>query len=96
MAAQVLSCCELECFHSKRPCARKVKQTPFKCSATYAYVTTKKFMEVFGLASLRDLPDIEKLEDAGLLQRPASETDLDGVLGLGDGHPELVDEIDEN
>ena len=53
-------------------------------------------MEMFGLASLRDLPDIEKLEDAGLLQRPASETDLDGVLGLGDEHAELVDEIDEN
>ena len=64
--------------------------------APYAYVTTRKFMEVFGLASLRDLPDIEKLEDAGLLQRPASETDLDGVLGLGDEHAELVDEIDEN
>jgi len=64
--------------------------------APYAYVTTRKFLEVFGLASLRDLPDIEKLEDAGLLQRPASETDLDGVLGLGDEHAELVDEIDEN
>ncbi len=28
--------------------------------APYAYVTTKKFLEVFGLASLRDLLDIEK------------------------------------
>jgi chromosome segregation and condensation protein ScpB len=26
--------------------------------APYAYVTTKKFLELFGLASLRDLPDI--------------------------------------
>jgi chromosome segregation and condensation protein ScpB len=33
--------------------------------APYAYVTTKRFLEVLGLASLRDLPDIEKLEDAG-------------------------------
>jgi len=37
---------------------------------------------VFGLASLRELPDIESLEDAGLLQRPANEIDLDGVLGI--------------
>jgi segregation and condensation protein B len=52
--------------------------------APYAYVTTKKFLEVFDLASLRDLPDIEKLEDAGLLMRSCSESDLDGVLGLKD------------
>jgi segregation and condensation protein B len=62
--------------------------------APYAYVTTRKFLEVFGLASLRDLPDIEKLEDAGLLQRPANVADLDGVLGLGDEHAELVDEME--
>jgi segregation and condensation protein B len=40
--------------------------------APFAYVTTKKFLEVFGLASLRDLPDIEGLEDEGLLRRPQS------------------------
>ncbi len=50
--------------------------------APYAYVTTKKFLEVFGLASLRDLPDIDKLEDAGLLQRSACEMELDGLLGI--------------
>ena len=38
--------------------------------APFAYVTTKKFLEVFGLATLRDLPDIERLEDEGLLRRP--------------------------
>jgi chromosome segregation and condensation protein ScpB len=53
-----------------------------EAAAPYAYVTTRKFLEVFGLASLRELPDIEKLEDAGLLQRPANEIDLDGVLGI--------------
>jgi len=53
-----------------------------EAGARYAYVTTRKFLEVFGLASLRELPDIEKLEDAGLLQRPANEIDLDGVLGV--------------
>jgi len=50
---------------------------------------------VFGLASLRELPDIEKLEDAGLLQRPANEIDLDGALGIREDAAELVDEIDE-
>ena len=50
--------------------------------APFAYVTTKKFLEVFGLATLRDLPDIERLEDEGLLQRPQSDIDLDGALGL--------------
>jgi len=64
--------------------------------APYTYVTTKKFLEVFGLASLRDLPDIEKLEDAGLLQLSATEADFDSVLGLGDEDAELMDEIDED
>ena len=50
--------------------------------APFAYVTTKKFLEVFGLATLRDLPDIERLEDEGLLRRPDSDIDLDGALGL--------------
>ncbi|WP_292528896.1 hypothetical protein [Methylocystis sp.] len=34
------------------------------------------------MGSLRNPPDIEKLEDAGLLQQPTPEADLDGVLGL--------------
>jgi segregation and condensation protein B len=64
--------------------------------APYAYVTTKRFLEVFGLASLRDLPDIEKLEDAGLLQRPANKSDLDGVLAIGDEDTvELAAEADD-
>jgi chromosome segregation and condensation protein ScpB len=52
--------------------------------APYAYVTTKAFLEVFGLASLRDLPDIERLEDAGLLQRSAHDIALDEILGMDD------------
>jgi segregation and condensation protein B len=35
--------------------------------APYAYVTTPVFLAQFGFESLRDLPDMEKLEDAGLL-----------------------------
>ena len=61
--------------------------------APFAYVTTKKFLEVFGLASLRDLPDVESLEDAGLLERPASEIGPDGVLGLDDQDADLSSNV---
>lgn len=37
--------------------------------APYTYVTTKHFLSTFGLGTLRDLPDFEALEDAGLLSR---------------------------
>jgi segregation and condensation protein B len=58
--------------------------------APYAYVTTAAFLAHFGFESLRDLPDIEKLEDAGLLGRTSGDlldgaalsSELRGVLGL--------------
>ncbi|PPQ27826.1 hypothetical protein CCR94_19145 [Rhodoblastus sphagnicola] len=57
--------------------------------APLTYVTTKLFLEIFGLGSLRDLPDIEALEEAGLLARgtelqeqPAIGDEFDRVLGL--------------
>ena len=58
--------------------------------APYAYVTTPGFLSHFGFDSLRDLPDIEKLEDAGLLGRTSGDllnggalaSELRGVLGL--------------
>ncbi|MER8802280.1 SMC-Scp complex subunit ScpB [Mesorhizobium sp. M0998] len=37
--------------------------------APYTYVTTKAFLLEFGFDTLRDLPDIEALEDAGLLSK---------------------------
>ncbi|MBM2712839.1 SMC-Scp complex subunit ScpB [Mesorhizobium caraganae] len=37
--------------------------------APYTYVTTKEFLLQFGLDTLRDLPDFEALEDAGLLSK---------------------------
>ena len=37
--------------------------------APFAYVTTRKFLEAFGFASLRDLPDLERLK----AERPAAE-----------------------
>ena len=63
--------------------------------APFAYVTTKRFLEVFGLASLRHLPDIERLEEEGLLQRPRSNIDLDGALGiLGEDDPVFEETIE--
>ena len=45
--------------------------------APYAYITTAGFLSRFGFDSLHDLPDIEKLEDAGLLDESAR-----GVAGF--------------
>ena len=39
--------------------------------APFAYVTTARFLEVFGLATLGDLPDLEALGDAGLMDEAA-------------------------
>jgi chromosome segregation and condensation protein ScpB len=36
-------------------------------------VTTRHFLSAFGLETLRELPDLERLEDAGLLSRQAME-----------------------
>ncbi|TAW69515.1 SMC-Scp complex subunit ScpB [Rhizobium ruizarguesonis] len=41
--------------------------------APYTYVTTKHFLSAFGLETLRDLPDLERMEDDGLLSRQALE-----------------------
>lgn len=43
--------------------------------APYTYVTTRRFLEHFGLDTLRDLPDLEALEDAGLLIRTGDKAD---------------------
>ena len=68
--------------------------------APYAYVTTPAFLSHFGFESLRDLPDIEKLEDAGLLGRTnealpdgdALASALRGVLGLSGDEDEPQDD----
>jgi segregation and condensation protein B len=52
--------------------------------APFAYVTTRTFLEAFGFASLRDLPDLERLEAEGLMQTGQGEDDLDSALGLVD------------
>jgi segregation and condensation protein B len=54
--------------------------------APYTYVTTKHFLSAFGMQTLRDLPDMEALEDAGL---------LDARIPLGNGFAEETPEEDE-
>ena len=63
--------------------------------APYAYVTTPAFLSHFGFESLRDLPDIERLEDAGLLGALDGDTlasELRGVLGLSGDEDEPEDD----
>lgn len=40
-----------------------------RCGAPYTFVTTDAFLAAFGMESLRDLPDPEQLNDAGLPAR---------------------------
>jgi segregation and condensation protein B len=63
--------------------------------APFAYVTTRKFLEAFGFASLRDLPDLERLKAEGLLQRDGGEADLDSALGLADEDDDPFESADE-
>lgn len=44
--------------------------------APYTYVTTKHFLSAFGMETLRDLPNIEALEDAGLLTKNKLSTEI--------------------
>jgi segregation and condensation protein B len=45
--------------------------------APYTYVTTPHFLSAFGMETLRDLPNIEALEDAGLLSRHAVKNEVE-------------------
>jgi chromosome segregation and condensation protein ScpB len=51
--------------------------------APYTYVTTKHFLSAFSMETLRDLPDIEALEDAGLLSRRVVQNEP--LLAEGEG-----------
>ncbi|CDM59853.1 SMC-Scp complex subunit ScpB [Rhizobium favelukesii] len=55
--------------------------------APYTYVTTKYFLSAFGIETLRDLPDIEGLEDAGLLSRHV-------VVSVDDFDDHVVDDAE--
>lgn len=66
--------------------------------APYTYVTTREFLSHFGFDTLRDLPDMEALEDAGLLSKDRL---LAGDIPLGfmerdeDGLGQDIDGEDE-
>lgn len=60
--------------------------------APYTYVTTKGFLSHFGLATLRDLPDMEMLEDAGLLSKDKL---LMGEFPIVGDPPERDDDMDD-
>jgi hypothetical protein len=53
--------------------------------APYTFVTTPAFLSHFGLDTLRDLPDIDELEEAGLLSRnKLLAGEFPGAVDIGD------------
>jgi chromosome segregation and condensation protein ScpB len=65
--------------------------------APYTYVTTKQFLLAFGLDTLRDLPDFEALEDAGLLSKEKLLAgDIPAALASGEDDYELEADVDED
>ena len=62
--------------------------------APYTYVTTPAFLELSGLPSLRDLPDLDRLEEAGLLGKAPLPQELRSALGIIDDAEE--EEVAEN
>lgn len=71
--------------------------------APISWVTTKRFLEIFALDSLRDLPDLEALERDGLTRSEPDESAdaaLDDVLGVyasgEDDEPETPEFDDAN
>ncbi len=60
--------------------------------APFTYVTTRAFLSHFGLDTLRDLPDLEALEDAGLLNRHFRAADAMPMAETEDEEPDGHDE----
>jgi segregation and condensation protein B len=63
-----------------------------QAGAPYTYVTTPEFLSHFGFKTLRDLPDLEILEDAGLLSK---ERLLAEDLPIAAGEMKMLDEADQ-
>jgi segregation and condensation protein B len=61
--------------------------------APFTYVTTRAFLSHFGLDTLRDLPDLEALEDAGLLNRHGHAAD---AMPMAEAPDEDQDDHDED
>jgi chromosome segregation and condensation protein ScpB len=64
--------------------------------APHTYVTTPAFLGLSGLQSLRDLPDLDRLEEAGLLGKPPLPEELRGALGLRDDDEDPTIEADDS
>ncbi|NGO65755.1 SMC-Scp complex subunit ScpB [Rhizobium daejeonense] len=63
--------------------------------APYTYVTTKHFLSAYGFETLRDLPDIEALEDAGLLSRRVDDVEGEPLEETGEIPDEQIEPTDE-
>ena len=64
-----------------------------RAGAPVTYVTTSKFLERFGFASLRDMPDMEKLENEGLLSKEALLSgELASAFGIEIDEPDKAEE----
>jgi segregation and condensation protein B len=63
--------------------------------APHTYVTTPAFLGLWGLASLRDLPDLDRLEEAGLLGKPPLPEELRAALGIRDDDEDPAIAADE-
>jgi segregation and condensation protein B len=64
--------------------------------APHTYVTTPAFLTLWGLASLRDLPDLARLEDAGLLGKAPLPEELRDALGIRDDDEDGAIAADED
>jgi chromosome segregation and condensation protein ScpB len=62
--------------------------------APHTYVTTPAFLTLWGLASLRELPDLDRLEEAGLLGKAPLPEELRSALGItGDDEPNEASDV---
>ena len=62
--------------------------------APYTYVTTPTLLSFWGLQSLRDLPDMDRLEEAGLLSTIPISEELRSALGFGSDLEECDEIVD--
>ena len=73
----------MDAAHPRRLCPGDPRR-----GAPYTFVTTETFLAAFGMESLRDLPDPEQLDDAGLADPPgATEGLATGEASKGNRRP---------